>query len=124
MLRVNLLKMKTLDPKLLAEVVRRIVEAVNPERVYLYGSHAYGTPHKDSDVDLLVVVEKSDASYYKRTLPIYRALRGLLIPAEIRMVTRDEFMRRAKWGVLVEKAAEKKGRILYERRLTERRGVA
>ncbi|MBI5079988.1 MAG: nucleotidyltransferase domain-containing protein [Chloroflexi bacterium] len=54
--------MKTLDPNLLDEVVRRIAEAIHPEKIYLYGSHAYGTPHEDSDVDLLVLIDKSEVS--------------------------------------------------------------
>lgn len=36
--------------------VRRIVERFGPEKVILFGSQAYGTPHADSDVDLLVVM--------------------------------------------------------------------
>jgi predicted nucleotidyltransferase len=36
--------------------VRHIVEKFHPERVILFGSHAYGKPHEDSDVDLLVVM--------------------------------------------------------------------
>jgi predicted nucleotidyltransferase len=36
--------------------VRRVVERFHPEKVILFGSHAYGRPHEDSDVDLLVVV--------------------------------------------------------------------
>ncbi|MBI3242441.1 MAG: nucleotidyltransferase domain-containing protein [Chloroflexi bacterium] len=101
---------------MLAEVVRRISEAVAPEKIYLYGSHAYGTPHENSDVDLLVLVKDSDASYYKRTLPIYKALRGLLIPIEIKVVTQEEFQRRLKWVVSVEKAASLKGKVVYERK--------
>jgi uncharacterized protein len=36
--------------------VRRVVERFHPQKVILFGSHAYGTPHPDSDVDLLVVM--------------------------------------------------------------------
>jgi predicted nucleotidyltransferase len=36
--------------------VDRIVERFHPEKVILFGSHAYGRPHLDSDVDLLVVM--------------------------------------------------------------------
>lgn len=36
--------------------VRRIVERFAPDKVILFGSQAYGTPHADSDVDLLVVM--------------------------------------------------------------------
>jgi predicted nucleotidyltransferase len=35
---------------------RQIVERFQPDRIVLFGSHAYGTPHADSDVDLLVVM--------------------------------------------------------------------
>jgi predicted nucleotidyltransferase len=37
-----------------------IVETVPVEEIYLFGSYAYGTPHKDSDLDLYVVL-KDDA---------------------------------------------------------------
>src|SRR6266446_2922063 len=41
-------------------VIRRFARAVaamfRPEKIVLFGSHAYGTPHDDSDVDILVVV--------------------------------------------------------------------
>src|SRR5205085_9520009 len=36
--------------------VRRVVERFRPQRVILFGSHACGKPHEDSDVDLLVVM--------------------------------------------------------------------
>ena len=35
---------------------RRIAERFAPEKIILFGSHAYGTPNEDSDVDLLVVM--------------------------------------------------------------------
>ena len=41
------------DPRL-AEVVRKLVEAYRPERVYLFGSVARGEVEPDSDYDLLV----------------------------------------------------------------------
>jgi predicted nucleotidyltransferase len=34
-----------------------IVDAVPVEQIYLFGSYAYGTPHKDSDLDLYVVLK-------------------------------------------------------------------
>ena len=35
---------------------REIAEKFHPEKIILFGSQAYGTPHQDSDVDLLVVM--------------------------------------------------------------------
>ena len=47
--------MKTLDTDLLEEMTR-LVDEFQPEQIILFGSHAYGTPHPDSDVDILVVM--------------------------------------------------------------------
>lgn len=35
---------------------RQVAELFQPEKIILFGSHAYGTPHADSDVDILVVM--------------------------------------------------------------------
>jgi uncharacterized protein len=36
--------------------VRKVAERFKPEKIILFGSHAYGEPHADSDVDILVVM--------------------------------------------------------------------
>ena len=36
---------------------RKVAERFRPEKIILFGSYAYGTPHADSDVDILVVME-------------------------------------------------------------------
>jgi len=38
------------------QYVKRIVDRFHPQKVILFGSHAYGQPHADSDVDLLVIM--------------------------------------------------------------------
>jgi predicted nucleotidyltransferase len=35
---------------------RAIAERFHPNKIILFGSHAYGRPHENSDVDLLVVM--------------------------------------------------------------------
>lgn len=35
---------------------REVAKRFQPEKIIRFGSHAYGTPHDDSDVDILVVV--------------------------------------------------------------------
>ena len=39
---------------------RAIAERFAPDKIILFGSHAYGTPNSDSDVDLLVVMPCRD----------------------------------------------------------------
>jgi predicted nucleotidyltransferase len=43
------------EPKL-AQIVRRLVAAYQPERIYLFGSAARGDSGPDSDYDLLIIV--------------------------------------------------------------------
>ena len=35
---------------------RQVAERFQPDKIILFGSYAYGTPHEDSDVDVLVVM--------------------------------------------------------------------
>ena len=50
-----------LDPRILDDIVRRVVEVARPERIVLFGSAARGEMGPHSDVDLLVVKEGADA---------------------------------------------------------------
>src|ERR1700691_3754358 len=40
---------------------RRIAERFQPDKIILFGSYAYGTPHNESDVDLLVIMRTRNA---------------------------------------------------------------
>lgn len=42
--------------RVIRRYARQIAERFQPDKIILFGSHAYGTPHADSDVDLLVVM--------------------------------------------------------------------
>jgi predicted nucleotidyltransferase len=39
---------------------RQIAERFHPDKIILFGSYAYGTPHAESDVDLLVIMPAYD----------------------------------------------------------------
>src|SRR5579871_122000 len=40
---------------------RQIAERFRPNKIILFGSYAYGTPHAESDVDLLVIMPARNA---------------------------------------------------------------
>src|SRR5438309_8504930 len=42
--------------RVIRRFARRVAERFHPDKVILFGSHAYGTPHADSDVDILVIM--------------------------------------------------------------------
>lgn len=106
--------MKKIDPAVLAEVTQRLIAALQPKTIYLYGSHAYGKTHEDSDVDLLIITAESPLPAHRRAIPAYRALRGLFFPAEIKVVTQEEFAERSQWISSIERVAKEKGQVLYE----------
>ena len=106
--------LKKLEPDLLNEIVQRLVNALHPEKIYLFGSHAYGQPNNDSDVDLLIVVNDSDMPPRKKAVEGYRALRGMLVPTEIVVVTQSTFEKRSHWISTIERVVAEKGKLLYE----------
>jgi predicted nucleotidyltransferase len=79
------------DDPALAEVVRRLVEAYHPERIYLFGSVARGDAGADSDYDLLVVVPDDAALQRRRSRLAYEALRGTGTAADVLVCTRSYF---------------------------------
>src|SRR5436309_493288 len=42
--------------RVIRRFARRVAERFHPDKIILFGSHAYGTPHADSDVDILVIM--------------------------------------------------------------------
>ncbi len=79
----------------LAEIVRRLVAAYEPERIYLFGSMARGDAGADSDYDLMVVVPDNAPPERKDSGLAYSVLRGTGIAADVLVWTRSHFDRRA-----------------------------
>jgi uncharacterized protein len=109
--------MKTLPSSLLQNVTERIVQLAHPQRIYLYGSHAYGEPDDDSDIDILVVLKDSFEQPHRRAVKIYAALRGFFAPFELKVDTQEEFEKRSHWLSSIERFAAEKGRLLYESKI-------
>ncbi|WP_447972361.1 nucleotidyltransferase domain-containing protein [Nitrospira sp. Kam-Ns4a] len=101
------------DDPILAEIVRRLVEACRPERIYLFGSRARGEAGPDSDYDILVVVSASDQPGHRRDQAAYRALAGVGAAKDVMVLTREEFDSRT--GVVCSLPATvlREGRLVY-----------
>jgi predicted nucleotidyltransferase len=82
--------MKDIPPELLSDIVRRLVETLQPLEIYLFGSHASGKPHRHSDVDLLVVVSDDAGDRHALATRGDAALWGLLVPIDIVVFHRRE----------------------------------
>lgn len=99
------------DVRLLDEIVRRIVDVADPEKIILFGSSARGEMGSDSDLDLMVV--KRDAHRRKLAQAIYRRLVGVGRPVDIVVVTPEDLERYQDSAGLVIAPALREGKIVY-----------
>ncbi|MCL4394906.1 MAG: nucleotidyltransferase domain-containing protein [Chloroflexi bacterium] len=94
--------------------MRRIARSLNPEKIMLFGSHAYGDPGPDSDVDLLVVLN-SRTTPKDRYLTVCRLLRPRPFPVDLIVKTPREVETALKRGDPFLREIVDRGRVLYER---------
>lgn len=73
--------------------MERLTTEFQPEQIFLFGSHAWGTPHEDSDMDLMVIVRESGERAIRRMQRAHRCLRGLRVSKDVFVQTREEFDR-------------------------------
>jgi predicted nucleotidyltransferase len=77
------------DDTVIAEAGRRLLEAAPPNtRVILFGSHARGEANDHSDLDFLVI-EPSVEDWAHESVRLGRTLRGLLVPADVIVVSEE-----------------------------------
>jgi predicted nucleotidyltransferase len=103
-----------LNETVIAEVVSRLIAAVNPDKIILFGSRARGNFRPDSDLDLLLIGASPEPAHV-REIRANDALRGLRIPKDVLWYTPEEVR---DWsGVrnhLISRAL-REGKILYEK---------
>ncbi|MDE2901463.1 MAG: nucleotidyltransferase domain-containing protein [Chloroflexota bacterium] len=94
------------------EVVRRIVEVAQPEKIILFGSAARGEMGPHSDLGILVV--KSGADHWGLSSKIRRALRGVNAAVDLVVATPENIERYKDSHPLVYKPALREGRVVYD----------
>lgn len=104
-------KKKILSDEIIQEIVRRIVAAVQPEKIILFGSAAREEMGPDSDVDLLVV--KPCGHRRKTALKIERSLIGIGIPTDIIVAKPDDIERYKDTIGLIYRPALREGKTIY-----------
>jgi HEPN domain-containing protein/predicted nucleotidyltransferase len=102
---------RAFSEEMLREIVRRIVEAVQPERIILFGSAARGEMGPDSDVDLLIIKQCENRRETARL--IRRELIGISVPIDIIVVTPDDIARHKDTIGLIYRPALREGKLVY-----------
>jgi len=98
---------------LVHEITDRIVKAFDPDKVILFGSRAAGTPHVDSDIDLLVIM-KAKGSTIQRSVAVKRVCRPRFVAMDVLVKTPEEIATQLERGSLFLHQILEEGRVLYE----------
>jgi predicted nucleotidyltransferase len=106
-------------PDLLTEVVRRIVAAVEPNQIILFGSYARGTAHEGSDVDLFVI-KPGEFDKFEVQGQIYGLLDDIGPDFDVLVRTPETVKRLAaeRGNGFVRQRILEQGKVLYERSKT------
>jgi predicted nucleotidyltransferase len=93
------------------QLCNRIVQEFQPERVILFGSHAYGMPREDSDVDLMVILPFEGNGLQKAA----EILRRVQPPFAIDLLARtpEQIEQRLAWNDFFLREIIEKGKVLY-----------
>ena len=96
-------------------ICRIIRETVEVEKIYLFGSYAYGTPDKDSDFDIYVVIPDGGAEPLDAMRDIVGAMFYKVdMPTDVLADYESRFEKYRKWPTLQRKIA-REGVLLYDR---------
>ena len=103
------------NDKLIDDIVRRIVETAQPEKIILFGSRARGDARSNSDFDVLVIRESTEPGY-RCDAALYLALAGLNAPVDVLVYTPAEV---TDWSAVPQAfvtTALREGQVVYERK--------
>ena len=97
----------------ISEATKRISQTLKPEKIFLFGSHAWGIPTPDSDLDLFIIIKDSDQPSYRRASDVYHSLRGMRAPIEVVVRTSAEVKKSKSVKTSLARKVLAQGTLLY-----------
>ena len=95
-------------------LIKRLVNNLDVVKIILFGSYASGKPNKDSDLDLLVIVNTKEKGL-KRYAMVSELLEPRKIPMDIIVKTPEEMKKRTRMFDPFIRNILKAGKVLYEK---------
>ncbi len=111
--RTTVFKTPTASDAALFEVVRRLVEAYRPQRIYLFGPVARGDAGPDSDYDIMVVVPDDAPVELRRSRAAYEVLWGTGVASDVLVWTSSQFDSRLHLAASLPATVVREGRLLH-----------
>jgi uncharacterized protein len=91
-----------------------IAHEFHPEKIVLFGSYAYGQPHPDSDVDLLVVMPFEGSPFRQAAVILSHVVRTVgVLPMDLLVRTAEQVQERLHMGDSFMREIIERGRVMY-----------
>lgn len=90
-----------------------VAKLFRPRKIFLFGSHAYGRPTANSDVDILVIMPRTRIRGERISLRIRRTV-PRDFPLDLLLRPATEVANGLAWGDCFLKEVVKKGKVMYE----------
>ncbi len=100
------------DKNILAEIIKRVVEAAQPDKIILFGSAARGEMGQNSDIDIMVI-KSGKFDHWRLLATIYRHLRGDLAAVDVVLATPEDIHLYGDSPYLVFYPALREGMVVY-----------
>lgn len=110
---------QTFSPQQRQEQIRQLCDAIarefHPEKIVLFGSHIYGRPHSDSDVDLLVMMPFEGSPFRQAAVILSHIVRTVgVLPMDLLVRTAEQVRKRLQMGDSFMREIIERGRVMYE----------
>lgn len=102
-----------INQSLIEEVKKRLVATYNPCEIYLFGSYAWGIPHEDSDLDLLIVIDHYTKDIHSLLVDGHRVLIDLDLSKDLVIYSKDDFEKFSKDSMRFCYKVKNQGRQIY-----------
>ena len=94
------------------EITNDIVKKYQPEKVILYGSHAWGKPREDSDIDLFIVKD-TEKNVFERNREVCKIIFDKGEAVDVLVYTTSQLEKRERMGDPFVRRIIASGKILY-----------
>jgi|SRR6185295_4389620 len=104
-----------LEPSEIKRLCAEIAREFHPDKIVLFGSHAYGEPRPWSDLDLLVVMPFSGSPFRQAGIILAHVVRAVgVVPLDLLVRTAQQVEERIQMGDGFMRDIVERGRVMYE----------
>lgn len=97
------------------QACQAITKQFAPEKIILFGSYAYGTPHADSDIDFLVVMPFTGSPFRQASKILGQIVQAVgVLPLDLLVRTPEQVQERLQLGDRFMQEITERGKVLYE----------